>query len=124
MRLAEDRGPELGLDEDEEARGGCVEESPHRVGDVERERPPPAGAPPRQKSDSGGSRGGEEERQIRTPDGELFGEREGDLDLTERDALDPDSVPGAGSLGRREKPRNDERKEGRLGGQRRIQIES
>src|ERR1035437_3502746 len=106
------------------AAGSRSEESPNREGDVERKRPPRAGTPAREEAHAGGRRGGEEERQVRTPDGELFGKREGDLDFTERHALDPDPTRGPRSLCRREETRNDERKEGRLGGQRRHQIES
>ena len=108
----EDR-PELGLDEDEKPRRGRIEEAPHREGQVEGERLEPRGRgevpePPPEEPDAGGRRGGDEERKVGALGPEGQDERVGELDLADRDPLDPDV--GLRQPARREEAAGDQRR--------------
>ena len=110
---AEENGPELRLHEDEEARRGRVEEAPDGKGQVEGEglesgRRGKVPEPPPEKPDAGRRRGGDEKRKRGPLGPESQDERVGELDLADRDPLDPDVGPRRPT--RREEASGDQRR--------------
>jgi hypothetical protein len=94
----EEDGPQLGLYEDEKARCGGVEETPHRQGEVqgkglEAGRRGKLPEPPPEKADAGRGGRGDEEGKRGAFGPKREDERVRQLDLADGDSLDPDVGP-------------------------------